>query len=150
MNKIQKLSDHEAQKIAAGEVIERPANAIKELIENSIDAGANIITLSVKQGGKDRITLTDNGCGMSLEDAKACFKRHTTSKITTVEQLDSLQTFGFRGDALASICSVSKVTITTKRLVAKEGIKLHIRAGTLTKETITGCPSGTTFSSWPS
>ena len=145
MNKIQKLSKHEAQKIAAGEVVERPANALKELIENSLDAGATTIHIAVKQGGKERITITDNGCGMSLEDAKECFKRHTTSKIKKVEQLDTLETFGFRGEALASICSVSKVTITTKEDDKKEGIKLHLEAGTLTKETVTGCTSGTTF-----
>jgi DNA mismatch repair protein MutL len=154
MNIIQKLSQKEAQKIAAGEVVERPSNVLKELIENSLDAGATTINISVKQGGKERITITDNGSGMSLADAKICFKRHTTSKIKTVEQLDVIKTFGFRGEALASICSVSKITITTKKKRSsrsaeddgvKEGIKLHLEAGTLTKETIIGCPSGTTF-----
>lgn len=145
MNTIHTLPQHEAQKIAAGEVIERPSNSIKELLENSLDAHATTITLSVKKGGKEQISIIDNGQGMSLEDAKICFIRHTTSKIATVEDLDTIATFGFRGEALASICSIAKVTIITKKKDATEGIKLYLEAGVLKKETVTSCQTGTTI-----
>lgn len=114
MAKIKQLPLHEAQKIAAGEVIERPANVIKELIENSIDAGATQITLNLENAGMSAITIIDNGCGMSAEDARLCIQQYATSKITTVDDLPSTTTFGFRGEALASIAAVSRLTIITK------------------------------------
>ncbi len=142
---IKKLAPHEAQKIAAGEVVERPANIIKELVENSIDAGATHITISVQEGGKTGITITDNGSGMDRDDALICFERHTTSKITAFDDLHTLTTFGFRGEALASICSVSKTTITTKTTTAPHALQLHIHAGTLVKEQPTAHATGTTI-----
>jgi DNA mismatch repair protein MutL len=114
MPKIRKLSAQEAQKIAAGEVVERPANILKELVENAIDAGATKITMYVKDGGKELIRIIDNGCGMSAEDAQLCFEHHATSKISTIEDLSALATFGFRGEALSSIASISKVILITK------------------------------------
>src|SRR5690242_2015969 len=99
MPKIFQLSPHEAQKIAAGQVVERPANIVKELLENSIDAGASHIQIIIKDGGKELIRIIDNGSGMDAVDAIACFKQHATSKITSVDELPSLTTFGFRGEA---------------------------------------------------
>ncbi len=142
---IKKLAPHEAQKIAAGEVIERPANTLKELVENSLDAGATQITIAVRQGGKTFMSITDNGCGMAPEDARICFERHTTSKISSVDELESINTFGFRGEALASICSVAKVSISTKQKDAPSGIKLSVKDGGIEKEEIIGCQTGTTI-----
>ena len=114
MNKIKILSPEQAQKISAGEVIERPVNIIKELVENSLDAGATVITISVKNGGKSYIRIVDNGCGMSEEDAVLSFQPHATSKIETIDQLSLIQSYGFRGEALASIAAISSVTLLTK------------------------------------
>ena len=128
MAKIKKLPEHEAQKIAAGEVVERPANVVKELVENSIDADAKKIFVYLEDGGKKLIRVTDNGYGMSLKDAQLCFAQHATSKIKTVEDLESIATFGFRGEALASIAAVSKVTLITKELQSENhsGIKTEL------------------------
>ena len=112
--KIKILDPSEAIKIAAGEVIERPAHIIKELIENSIDAEAKNITLHLQSAGKDFIKITDDGCGMSPDDAKLCFAHHATSKICTVHDLTSIATYGFRGEALSSIASVSNIVLITK------------------------------------
>lgn len=114
MNTIRLLPTHEAQKIAAGEVIQRPANVIKELMENALDAGATSIRIEIDQAGKKRMRIVDNGCGMSPSDARMCFLPHATSKIDSVAQLSTIKTFGFRGEALASISAVSKVTLRTK------------------------------------
>lgn len=143
--KIITLALQEAQKIAAGEVVERPANSIKELLENSLDAGATKITLSLFEAGKKQIIITDNGSGMAPEDAQICFKRHTTSKIKTIDQLETITTFGFRGEALASICSVAKVTLTTKPQNSDQGIELTLENGTIIHEKIVGCQTGTTI-----
>ena len=121
---IKQLPAHEAQKIAAGEVVERPANIVKELIENSLDAGATRIAITLEEGGKQNISITDNGSGMVEDDARICFHRHTTSKLSTFDELESITTFGFRGEALASICSVAKVTLTTRHASNTEGLKL--------------------------
>lgn len=141
--KIHHLSPVEAQKIAAGEVVERPAHTLKELLENSLDAGATRITIRLEEGGKRKIIITDNGCGMSPEDARISFLRHTTSKLTTFNELESLQTFGFRGEALASICSVARVTLTTKESHAPHATRLFIEQSTLVKEEVVSFQNGT-------
>lgn len=143
MPKIHRLEAHEAQKIAAGEVVERPANVVKELIENAIDAGATQITVYIQEGGKKLIRVVDNGCGMDKEDARLCFEHHATSKLTTVEQLNAIGTFGFRGEALSSIASVSKTTLITKEAAAREGIKLELNRGAIFDESITAANQGT-------
>lgn len=114
MSKIKILPLQEAQRIAAGEVVERPASPVKEMLENSLDAGATQISLYIEKSGKNLIRIVDNGCGMSPEDAKLCFSNHATSKISSLDDLESIGTFGFRGEALTSISSVSKVTLITK------------------------------------
>lgn len=141
--KIHHLSPVEAQKIAAGEVVERPANTLKELIENSLDAGATKIQIALQDGGKASLIITDNGCGMSPEDARICFLRHTTSKLHTVNEIESLDTFGFRGEALASICSVAHVTITTKEHHAPHATRLTITEEKVTKEEAVSFQNGT-------
>lgn len=145
MGKITVLPAQEAQKIAAGEVVERPANVIKELVENALDAGATQIKLAVKDGGKQQIKIVDNGSGMSLEDAQMCIQNHATSKITSVNDLDSIATFGFRGEALASIASVSKMTITTKERTVAQGWQLTIENGAVIATNEVGCNAGTTI-----
>jgi len=106
---IQLLSDNIANQIAAGEVIQRPASAVKEMLENAIDAGATAIHLIIKDAGKELIQVNDNGKGMSPTDARLCFERHATSKIKSIDDLFSIRTMGFRGEALASIAAVAKV-----------------------------------------
>lgn len=145
MQKIKQLPLHEAQKIAAGEVVERPANAIKELIENALDAGATQITLSVKNAGSDSIIITDNGCGMSPEDAHLCFKQYATSKIRHVDELSSISTFGFRGEALSSIAAISRMTLITKESDSLQGTRLELEQGTVIEEACTPCNAGTTI-----
>lgn len=143
MARIKQLSPHEAQKIAAGEVVERPANVVKELIENALDAGATQITIYIEDAGKKLIRIIDNGCGMNQEDAHHCFKHHATSKITSVDQLNNLLTFGFRGEALSSIAAVSKITLITKETDAALGTKLQLEnLHAVDEQTIT-CNSGT-------
>lgn len=143
MGKIKQLSSVEAQKIAAGEVVERPANVVKELLENALDAGATQIRLEVHDGGKKRIRVVDNGYGMSQEDAHACFLHHATSKITSVDQLDTLTTFGFRGEALSSIAAVSKITLLTKDEQSEAGVLLRLEAAEVVKKTSQPCNTGT-------
>jgi DNA mismatch repair protein MutL len=142
---IKHLPLQEAQKIAAGEVVERPANIIKELVENALDADATKITIVVEDGGKKSITITDNGNGMDEEDARICFLRHTTSKLSTFDELENILTFGFRGEALASICSVARITITTRHSTSDHGIALTVEHGAIAKEEIVGVPIGTTI-----
>lgn len=134
--RIKRLSLHEAQKIAAGEVVERPASVIKELLENALDAGATTIELSIHDAGKTKIRIIDNGCGMVPEDARLCTQQYTTSKITSVDQLPQLTTFGFRGEALASIAAVSRCTITTKDAHSREGIRIRCVAGEQHEEVV--------------
>ena len=143
MAKIKQLSPLEAQKIAAGEVVERPANVVKELIENALDAGATAISLYLEDGGKKLIRIVDNGCGMSPEDAHMAIKHHATSKITTVDDLEHIQTFGFRGEALSSIAAVSRLVITTKEASADTGITLEIEESSVIKESIIAANTGT-------
>ncbi len=142
MAKIKHLPLHEAQKIAAGQVVERPANVVKELLENAIDAGGSHISISIEDGGKQLIRVVDNGSGMDREDAKLCFEKHATSKISTVDDLPSLTTFGFRGEALASIAAVSKVSLLTKEQSATEGLRVTAQEGAIQIEPA-GCPQGT-------
>lgn len=129
MPKIKVLPQHEACKIAAGEVVERPANVVKELVENSLDAGATFIEIYLAKSGKDLIRVVDNGCGMSAEDSKLCFAHHATSKISTVEDLDTINSFGFRGEALSSISSVSKVTLVTMEKESQSGVQTMLEDG---------------------
>jgi len=143
MPKIKQLSHHEAQKIAAGEVVERPANIVKELLENAIDAGATRISLYIEDGGKQLIRIVDNGCGMDAVDAQKCFDRHATSKITRVDELESIDTFGFRGEALASIASVSHITLITKEENSLEGTHVTVEANSITQVTTIACATGT-------
>lgn len=131
--------------IAAGEMIERPASVVKELIENSIDAGAKNITVEIKNGGRTYIRVTDNGSGIAPEDIPIAFERHATSKIKTKDDLDSIETLGFRGEALASINAVSKIDLLTKRKTDKYGVHFALEGGECLCFEDSGCPDGTTF-----
>jgi DNA mismatch repair protein MutL len=146
MARIKQLSPQEAQKIAAGEVVERPANVVKELVENALDAGASSIAIYINDAGKSLIRIVDNGCGMNEEDAHTCFKHHATSKITRVDDLPTLTTFGFRGEALSSISAVSNVTLITKESEAATGIKLVLNQGTVIAQEQVSCNAGTDIS----
>lgn len=146
MPRIKQLPPEEAQKIAAGEVIERPANVVKELIENSLDAGATRITLYIEKAGKKLIRIVDDGCGMDEIDAGACFAHHATSKITTVHDLHSINTFGFRGEALSSIASVSHITLITKTVDAQSGTKLELSETRILSQEKVSAPTGTDIS----
>jgi len=139
--KIKKIRD--AEKIAAGEVIERPANAVKELIENSIDAGANEIRVIVKQAGKSLIQVIDDGIGIPSDEIEFAFERHTSSKIRGIDDLDSLSTLGFRGEALASITAVSQVEIISRTETEENGVQLRIEGGKLLEKKEISCPVGT-------
>lgn len=143
MAKIRQLPIHEAQKIAAGEVVERPANVVKELVENALDAKSSSISLYIEDGGKKLIRIIDNGTGMSSEDAHMCIKHHATSKITTIHDLETITTFGFRGEALSSIAAVSKITLITKEIDAAIGTQLEIEESSVVKETAVACNAGT-------
>ena len=145
MPKIQQLSPHVANLIAAGEVVERPASAVKELLENAVDAGASKVTIEIRDGGMTFLRVTDNGCGMSAEDARIAFLRHATSKLRTEEDLAAIGTMGFRGEALAAIASVSRIDLMTKTAGSLSGVKLHLEAGQITEEAEAGCPDGTTI-----
>ena len=145
MPKILQLSSHVANLIAAGEVVERPASAVKELLENAVDAGATKVTIEIRDGGMTFLRVTDNGCGMSAEDARTAFLRHATSKLRTEEDLAAIGTMGFRGEALAAIASVSRIDLMTKTPGSLSGVKLHLDAGVITEEAEAGCPDGTTI-----
>lgn len=134
-----------ADKIAAGEVIERPVSIIKELVENSIDAGADSIVIEIKKGGKSYIRVTDNGCGIAKDEVEKAFLRHATSKIETVKDLDAIETLGFRGEALASVCAVTRTELLTKKREDKTGTRLINHGGEIISNTATGCPDGTTI-----
>ena len=145
MPKILQLSQHVANLIAAGEVVERPASVVKELLENAVDAGASKVTVEIKDGGMTFIRVTDNGCGMAPEDARTAFLRHATSKLRNAEDLAAIGTMGFRGEALAAIASVSRIDLMTKTAGSTEGTDLHLEAGKITEESEIGCPEGTTI-----
>ena len=145
MPKIIQLSPHIANLIAAGEVVERPASVVKELLENAVDAGASQVTLEIRDGGMTFLRVTDNGCGMSAEDVKTAFLRHATSKLKTAEDLAAIVTMGFRGEALAAVASVSRIDVMTKTPGAISGTSLSLEAGVITEESEAGCPDGTTI-----
>jgi len=143
MRKIHQLPHHIVSKIAAGEVIERPVFAVKELVENSLDAGADSIIVQIEESGLKKITVIDNGEGMSAEDLQECFKAHTTSKLRSEDELSHIKTLGFRGEALSSIAAISKLTINSR--VAKEsgGISVTLKNGKIEKVIPAGMPAGT-------
>ena len=140
---IRLLPDAIANQIAAGEVIQRPASAVKELLENAVDAGATHIQLAVSDAGKSLIQVIDNGKGMSETDARLSFERHATSKIRKIEDLFQIATMGFRGEALASIAAVAQVEIKTRRAEDELGTEIHIENSTVTKQQPCACPVGT-------
>lgn len=144
-SKINVMPKHLAELIAAGEVVERPASIVKELLENSIDAGAENITLEIKNGGITYIRITDNGCGINKDDVKTAFISHATSKITTADDLDKILTLGFRGEALPSIAAVAKVEVLTRTAQDKTGTRFCMDFGEETAFDDAGCPLGTTI-----
>ncbi len=145
MGKISVLAPQVANMIAAGEVVERPASVVKELLENALDAGADAVTVEIRQGGITYIRVTDNGGGMEPEDAPTAFLRHATSKIKGERDLESIHTLGFRGEALAAIASVSRVDLFTKTRSAPLGLHLALEGGEIIEQEETGCPDGTTI-----
>ena len=138
------LAPHVADMIAAGEVVERPASAVKELMENAFDAGARTVVTEIRSGGRELIRVTDDGSGMAPEDAGVCFLRHATSKLVDERGLEAIGTLGFRGEALAAISSVSRITLTTKQRGADMGVRMEVTAGNIDLMEETGCPEGTT------
>ena len=144
MPKILQLDRHVADLIAAGEVVERPASAVKELVENAVDAGATQVTVEIQNGGMTYLRVTDNGCGIAPEDAPTAFLRHATSKLRTKEDLAAIGTLGFRGEALAAISAVSKIDLLTKT-ADHEGVSLRVEAGQVLEQGPAGCPEGTTI-----
>lgn len=145
MPKINLLDKSVYELIAAGEVIERPSSVIKELAENSIDAGATSITVEIKRGGISYLRVTDDGCGIAYEDIPTAFMRHATSKVYTQDDLDSINTLGFRGEALASVCAVSRVELLTKQREDKLGSQYRIEGGEPVEYDRAGCADGTTI-----
>lgn len=139
------LQPHVADMIAAGEVVERPASVIKELVENSLDAGAKNITVEIRGGGATYIRVTDDGCGMAPEDAGVAFLRHATSKLHDEKGLEAISTMGFRGEALAAISSVSKIELNTRRRGDASGTRVVLEAGDIQEMFAAGCPDGTTM-----
>ncbi len=140
---IRVLPLHVANKIAAGEVVERPASVVKELVENAIDAGSSKIAISIVQGGRRLVSVQDDGCGMSKDDAVLSLERQATSKILDVNDIESIDTLGFRGEAIPSIASVSRFTLTTRRHDSDEGTLIQVNAGSLVEVRAAGCPPGT-------
>ena len=145
MPKIIQLDPHLANLIAAGEVVERPASVAKELVENAVDAGAKTVTVELQNGGMRFLRVSDDGCGMSREDAKTAFLRHATSKLRAKEDLEAIGTLGFRGEALAATAAVSRVELLTRTAEDLEGTSLTLEAGKLLSCEAAGCPVGTTI-----
>ncbi len=145
MNPIRILDQQTANSIAAGEVVERPASVVKELVENSLDAGATTINLEITGGGILSMSVNDNGGGMNETDARIACARHATSKISTISDLDAIGTLGFRGEALASIAAVSKLTLRTRQPESPTGFEIRIAGGEQLDSGVVGCPAGTTI-----
>src|SRR5712672_1306287 len=146
MNRIRLLPDHVANQIAAGEVVERPASVVKELVENALDAQSSRVTVEVQAGGRSLIRVVDDGLGMSRDDALLCLERHATSKIQRAEDLAAIATMGFRGEALPSIASVSRFTLTTRERESDspEGTQIVIAGGKILEVKAAGSAPGTT------
>src|SRR5260221_4475526 len=142
MGKIHVLSERVANQIAAGEVVERPASVVKELLENALDAGSTRIRIQVEAGGKKLIQITDNGCGMVRDDAMLAFERHATSKIKDTDDLLSISTLGFRGEALPSIASVARLHLETRAEEETAGTVLEINGGKIIRVEEAGGPPG--------
>ena len=140
------LPDSVANQIAAGEVVQRPASVVKELLENSIDAGSKTITLLIKEAGKTLVQVTDDGCGMSETDARMSFERHATSKILRAEDLYDIRTLGFRGEALPSIASVAKTELRSRRKEDEAGTFIIVEGGNLKTHEPVACTPGTIIS----
>ena len=145
VRRIEILEPGLANKIAAGEVVERPASVVKELVENSLDAGATSVTIDIRDGGTEYIRITDNGCGITSDDVKTAFLRHATSKLYSAEGLDGIETLGFRGEALASIAAVSKVTMRTHTAQEDHGTLIRLEGGSVREFEPCGCPEGTSI-----
>src|SRR5512137_1267744 len=146
MSRIRILPEAVANKIAAGEVVERPASVVKELLENALDAGANTIRVEIEAGGKRMIRVIDDGHGMIHDDALLAFERHATSKLRTADDLLSIATLGFRGEALPSIAAVSRLLLETRAEEEAEGTRVEFAGGKLVGVKPAGLPSGTTVS----
>ena len=144
-DRIQLLPEVVANQIAAGEVVNRPASVVKEMMENAIDAGATCVAVNFREGGRDLIQIVDNGCGMSPVDARLAFDRHATSKIRTAEDIYKLDTFGFRGEALASIAAVAQVELRTRQPEDELGTVTEINGGQFAGQTVVSCPAGSQF-----
>ena len=145
MPKINVLPKEVYQLIAAGEVVERPSSIVKEMIENSVDAGAKNITVEIKNGGSTYIRITDDGCGIAKEDVKNVFVSHATSKISKADDLDAIATLGFRGEAMASIGAVARVELLTRAIGDNMGTRYEIAGGEELDFSDAGCPEGTTI-----
>lgn len=145
MNRITVLQPYIANQIAAGEVVERPASVVKELVENAIDAGANAITVEIRNGGIEYIRVTDNGAGIPADECLLAFERHATSKISEQEDLTHIETLGFRGEALASIAAVAQTELTTRPALQETGMRVRIEGGEIKFSQPVGCPEGTTM-----
>src|ERR1700761_3712882 len=145
MSKIRILPEIVANKIAAGEVVERPASVVKELLENALDAGARSIRIEAESGGKRLIRVTDDGCGMNHDDALLAFERHATSKIRSADDLLSIATLGFRGEALPSIASIARVELETRAAGEDSGTRVEIAGGKIYRVEDAGLAAGTTI-----
>ena len=145
MGKIVLLDELTINQIAAGEVIERPASVIKEMVENSIDAGADKITVEIRNGGISYIKITDNGSGIAKDDLEIAFERHATSKIRNASDLDTVTSMGFRGEALASIAAIANVELVSKTKEQDVGYKIVVEAGNVLEKEEVGCQVGTSI-----
>ena len=145
MGKVKVLPEDIVNKIAAGEVIERPSSVLKELVENSLDANAKSISVDVRHGGRELIRVTDNGVGMSREDAESALQRHATSKIQSLEDISRIKSFGFRGEALPSIAAVSRFRLLSREPEASSGIEIKVAGGHIESIREAGIAVGTTY-----
>src|SRR5438309_7684701 len=143
MNRIRLLPEHVANQIAAGEVVERPASVVKELVENALDAEAKRINVTIKAGGRSAVVVADDGFGMSRDDALLALERHATSKITKAEDLHSVTSLGFRGEAIPSIAAVSRFTLTSRERSTLSGTQIEIAGGKILSVTDVGAAEGT-------